>query len=173
LLQLEFRIRREEALKCQPRRSTDDVLVLHRSACKGGKARSLRAETAEQREAIRMAKEVGCKGSLIPSRLRYDQWRDGGYRRACESIGLEGTREDPIGTHVLRHEGARDDYQKLSGMASPLDGGPYRANMTRDEKARDWAARDEIAGRMGHGRRAIAAAYVGGARAPDGEGDGS
>ena len=173
LLQLEFRVRREEALKCQPWRSTAAVLVLHGSACKGGKARSLRAETVEQREAIQIAKEVSGRGSMIPPRWRYDQWRDGGYRRACESIGLEGTREHPIGTHVLRHEGARSDYQQLSGMPSPLDGGPHRADMTRDEKARDWAARDEIAGRMGHGRRAIAAAYVGGARAPDGEGDGS
>ena len=168
-LQIEFHVRREEALKCQPWRSTADVLVLHGSACKGGKPRSLRAETAEQREAIRMAQEVAGKGSLIPPRLRYDQWRDGGYRRACESIGLEGTREDPIGTHVLRHEGARRDYQQLSGMASPLDGGLHRADMTRDEKARDQAARDVISGRMGHGRRAIAAAYVGGTRKPEEE----
>lgn len=173
LLQLEFHVRREESLKVIPARSTDDVLVLHGAACKGGKARALRAETAAQREAIRIAKEVAGRGSLIPPRLRYETWRDGAFRRACRSIGLEGTRDDPIGTHVLRHEGARAEFRQLSGMASPLDGGPYRKDMGLDEKARDWAARDEISSRKGHGRRAIASAYVGGARAPDEEGDDS
>ena len=164
LLQLEFGIRREEALKVQPRRSTGDVLVLHGSACKGGRPRSLLADTEGKRDAIRLAKEVAGKGSLIPPRLSYAGWRDRGYRDACRAVGLEGTREDPIGTHVLRHERARQDYEQRSGMASPLDGGPYRAEMTRDEKARDRAARDEVADQMGHGRRAIAAAYVGGTK---------
>lgn len=164
-LQTEFGIRRKEALMIQPRRSSSDSLVLHGPATKGGRPRSIEARTEAQRAAIAYAKAVAGGGSLIPPGRTYASWR-AAYRHEAERAGV------PNGsTHAIRHAYAQARYAEESGQAAPLSGGPWRADMDADERAADGDARDVVSAELGHGRRAVSAQYLGGAKAPDEGGD--
>ena len=160
-LQKAFGLRRKEALLVQPGRSPADcsMLVLHGECTKGGRYREIPAYTAEQREAIAYAKSVAGGGSLVPPVRSYISWRHE-YRREAERCGL------PNGsTHCLRHAWAQARYEALSGMAAPVAGGPWRGDMDADQRRADGQGRDGVSKELGHGRRAVTAAYIGGAKA--------
>jgi integrase len=57
--------------------------------------------------------------------------------------------------HGLRHQGAADDYERMTGMPPPVAGG------SGVDPAIDLMARQEIAERLGHGRIQITAVYCG------------
>ena len=161
MLQKEFGLRRKECLMIQPRRSTADTLVLHGPSTKGGRPRSIKARTEGQRAAIAYAKAVAGGGSLVPPSRTYASWRDE-YRREAERAGI------PHGsTHRVRHAYAQGRYAEESGQAAPLAGGPWKGNMDAEGKAADGKGRDVVSGELGHGRRGIAAQYLGGSKPPD------
>lgn len=170
-LQKEFGLRRAEALKIQPWRSGDPEtathLVLHRSACKGGRPREILIRTEAQREAFRFAADVAQGGSLIPPGLKYagkgESWRDE-YRKEAALAGL------PDGaSHGLRHAYAQARYVGLTaelsggeGWKAPVNGGPWRSEMTPEDAAVDRLARQVVAEELGHGKARRASAYLGG-----------
>ena len=170
-LQKEFPLRREEALKIQPWRSGDPEtathLVLHGSACKGGRPRDIPIRTEAQREALRFASDVAQGGSLIPPGLKYagkgGSWRDE-YRKEAALAGL------PDGaTHGLRHAYAQARYEELTGWPAPVNGGPWRVDMSAADAEVDRQARLLVAEELGHGQARRASAYLGGL-APDDDG---
>lgn len=167
-LQERFGVRRKEALLAEPWRSPADnsKLVLHGAACKGGRPREIEARTEADREAIAFAKDVAQGGNLVPPGRTYKEWRNE-YRREAERAGV------PNGsTHSLRFAYAEARYAELSGQDAPVAGGPYRADMDADERDADGAARDALSAELGHGRRAVVSAYIGGAKAPEPDGEG-
>lgn len=164
-LQLEFGLRRKESLLVEPNRSPADnsKLVLHGPACKGGRPRTIEARTEGQRQAIAYAKDVAGSGSLVPPGRDYKTWCDA-YRREAARAGV------PNGsTHGLRFAYAEARYADEAGHSAPVAGGPYKAEMTAEERAADGMGRDVVSAELGHGRRVVVSAYIGGARPPDDE----
>jgi integrase len=77
-------------------------------------------------------------------RLRYVMERFGITRAALGVV-----------PHGLRHQGAAEDFERLTGAAPPVAGGPaVDADLDR-------RARLEISSRLGHGRVQIVSAYLG------------
>lgn len=100
-LQCAFGLRREEALKVQPFRSTATRLVLHGGACQGGRPRNVDVETPEQAEALAFAKQVAGRGSLIPPEYTYKAWRSK-YRQEAVRAGVPSGSTDAIWRGYVR-----------------------------------------------------------------------
>lgn len=97
-------------------------------------------------------------GSLIPDTYTRDSWIKRAYIIA-KRCGI--SREHGITLHGLRHERANDIYEAMTGVKSPVrGGGPV-------DKQIDDNARLVVAEHLGHSRKQIAGAYLGGVqRAP-------
>ena len=161
-LQLEFGLRRKEALLVEPSRSPADnsKLVIHAAAGKGGRPREIEARTESQRKALAFAKDVAGGGRMVPPGRDYKNWRDE-YRREAERAGV------PNGsTHSLRFAYAEARYAAEAGQPAPVAGGPYKADMDAAQRAVDGEARDVVSAELGHGRRVVVSTYIGGARKP-------
>ncbi len=80
-------------------------------------------ETEEQRAALARACELANRqsGSLIPEGYRYVDWQFHCYY-LCRKVGLTG---DQLGItmHGLRHGYLNEQYHKLAGQLSPVQGG--------------------------------------------------
>lgn len=149
-----------QAAAIAPTRSPTDLaeaghhLLIHRGT-KGGRPRLFPVDTADRQAAIAQARQVvtateeslgGPTLSLVQAmrRLRY----------CMERFGV--TRADlGVVPHGLRHQGAADDYEALTGQAPPVAGGQPV------DRATDMAARQRIASRLGHNRTAITSMYLG------------
>jgi len=153
-LQQAFGLRREEALKIQPRwADRGDHLQLKDSWTKGGRARCVPIRTAKQIYLLKEAKILAGRGSLIPPDRSYiDQLRI--YERHTANAGLSKM-------HGLRHAYAQQRYQELTGWSSPHAGGPKSTELTREQKSIDLSARLKISAELGHCREQITAVYVG------------
>lgn len=160
ILQSEFGLRREEAMKIQPEYALDsrsplDPLVteirLKGSWTKGGRDRSISLRTASQREALVRAAVLARSGSLIPPDRSYrqhlQQWEQ---QTAAMGVGR---------THGLRHAFAQRRYFELTAWQAPAVAGVRK--LTAEEKAQDHEARQIISNELGHGRIAITNAYLG------------
>ena len=150
MLQEAYGLRRKECLKVIPSKSPADNsrLVLHGNATKGGRPRTIPADTPERRAALAYAREVAGGGSLIPPRYSYEDWREV-YRTEAERAGV------PNGsTHLLRRGHAQERLETLRG----------------DHDGNEGNARDELAQELGHGRRHVVGYYVG--KAGGGQADG-
>jgi hypothetical protein len=160
VLQSEFGLRREEAMKFQPEyalsgRSPLDSetreIRLKGSWTKGGRDRVIPIRTQSQREALAKAAYLARDGSLIPPGRSYRQhvivWE---RETAAQGIGR---------THGLRHAYAQRRYMELTGWAAPAVAG-IRA-LTPEERLKDKEARSIISEELGHGRIAITNAYLG------------
>ena len=155
ILQKEFGLRREEAMKVRPEwADRGDRLVLRRSWAKGGRPREIPIETAAQREALDMAKRIAGKGSLIPPESSYKE-QMGRFQRETAKVGLGNS-------HGLRHAYAQDRYEEVADMKPPVAGGKTTRNMSQDEKERDTKARLQVSKELGHNRKDVASAYLGG-----------
>ena len=160
VLQSEFGLRREEAMKFQPEYalsgrspldpSTDEIR-LKGSWTKGGRDRVIPLRTPEQREALAKAAFLARFGSMIPPDRSYRQhlilWEQ---QTAAQGIGR---------THGLRHAYAQRRYLELTGWQSPAVAGVRK--LTPDERLKDREARLIISEELGHGRIAITNAYLG------------
>lgn len=158
MLQAEFGLRREEAMKMQPEyalsgRSPYEAteIRLKGSWTKGGRDRIIPIRSQSQRDALARAAVLAKSGSMIPPDRSYRQhliaWEQ---QTAAQGIGR---------THGLRHAYAQRRYHELTGWAAPAVAGIRL--LTPDERLSDQAARKTISEELGHGRIAITNAYLG------------
>ncbi len=153
-LQAAFGLRREEALKIQPRWSDrGDHLYLKASWTKGGRARTVPIRTGAQRTVLEEAKALAGQDSLIPRDRQYiQQLRI--YERQTANAGLSRM-------HGLRHAYAQQRYRELTGWACPHAGGPARKLLMVADREKDEQARLAISRELGHVRAQIVAVYCG------------
>ena len=154
-LQAAFGLRREEAIKFNPRiADKGDFICLKPSWTKGGRYREVPITHPKQRAILDEVRELVKDGALIPDGKRYiDQLRT--YEHATLKAGLKNN-------HGLRHAYAQWRYQTLTGWKSPAAGGPKAAEMTPAMQTADREARLEIAEELGHGRIDVTNTYLGG-----------
>ena len=153
-LQSVFGLRREEAIKFNPRYADrDDRVVLKASWCKGGREREIPILKEEQREILNEVHILANNGSLIPEELRYvDQLRI--FERETSAAGIGNT-------HGLRHAYAQERYLELTGWKCPVAGGPSTKELSASERIVDLEARQIVSWELGHERIAITKAYLG------------
>ncbi len=154
-LQQAFGLRREEALKIQPRwADRGKHLQLKASWTKGGRERTVPIRTTEQRAVLEQAKQLAGLGALIPGSRNYiEQLRI--YERHTANAGLSKM-------HGLRHAYAQQRYRDLTGWPCPHAGGPTKTQLTAAQQQADQQARLTISAELGHVRAQITAVYVGG-----------
>jgi len=153
-LQQAFGLRREEAIKFQPRHADrGDHLELKASWTKGGKARVIPVRTEAQRAVLDRARQLVGNGSLIPSSRNYRQQLRI-YERHTANAGLSKM-------HGLRHAYAQRRYAELTGWPTPAAGGPTVKALTPEQKAIDQQARLTISQELGHERPQVVAIYCG------------
>ena len=158
LLQKEFGLRREEALKIRPwSADKGEHLHLQASWCKGGRERNIPIRTAAQRQALDMAKKIaesigGRHGSLIPKELSYKEHMKH-YEKQTLAAGIHG--------HGIRHQYAQDRFKNLTGLDCPKAGGLTWKELTTEQQKIVRTARLTIASELGHGREIIANNYLG------------
>jgi len=153
-LQQAFGLRREEAIKIQPRwADRGKHLHLKASWTKGGRERTVPIRTTEQRAVLEKAKQLAGLGALIPGGRKYiAQLRI--YERHTANAGLSKM-------HGLRHAYAQQRYRELTGWPSPHAGGPAKKQLTAAQRQADQRARLTISAELGHVRAQITAVYVG------------
>ena len=153
-LQAAFGLRREEAMKIQPRwADRGDKLILKGSWTKGGRPRAIPIRTAYQRGVLEEAKRLAQNGSLIPNHKSYRQHLHT-WEHATRKSGLSKT-------HGLRHAYAQTRYQELTGWKSPHQGGSARNKLNGEKRDLDHKARMQIAEELGHSRITITYVYLG------------
>lgn len=154
LLQKEFGLRREEAMKLIPSQADQGKsLVLQGSWTKGGKPRSVPINTESQRKVLDQSKQLVGHGSMIPSARKYVQHMRI-FEKQMHRVGLGRT-------HGARHLYAQDRYRELAGQESPVTGGPSRQSMSKDQRDKDNEVRLQISRELGHERIQIVAVYIG------------
>jgi len=153
-LQQAFGLRREEAIKIQPRwADRGKHLHLKASWTKGGRERTVPIRTQEQRAVLEQAKRLAGLGALIlRGRTYVEQMRI--YERHTANAGLSRM-------HGLRHAYAQQRYQELTGWPSPHAGGPTKKELTPTQHETDKQARLTISNELGHVREQITAVYIG------------
>jgi hypothetical protein len=153
-LQRAFGLRREEALKFQPRYADrGDKLVLKPSWTKGGKAREIPVRTRAQRIVLARAWRLVGNGSLIPPERSFVQHLRV-YVRQIMNAGLSKM-------HGLRHAYAQRRYFELTGWRCPHAGGPNSKHLSPEQRRIDKAARLTISKELGHEREQVVAVYIG------------
>ena len=153
-LQEEFGLRREEALKFQPRFAIrGDTIHLKNSWTKGGKAREIPIVKESQRALLSDFKHFRQGQSMIPSHLSYAQAVKA-YENSCNTAGLDRN-------HGLRYRYAQERYKEITSNLSPRCGGKSRSDMTKQEITIDNAARYIISKELGHERLSITNVYLG------------
>lgn len=153
-LQQAFGLRREEAIKFQPRYADrGDHLVLKDSWTKGGKSRVIPIRTESQRMLLDSTHRLAGSGSLIPATRNYRQQLKV-YERNTINAGLSKL-------HGLRHAYAQHRYAELTGWHSPAAGGPSSRSLTPGQRAADREARLTISRELGHEREQVTSVYCG------------
>jgi integrase len=123
-LQAAFGLRREEAIKFQPRYADrGDHIALKGSWTKGGRERTVPITTTEQRDALHAAHRLAGTGSLIPANKTYIQQRHV-YDGQCKAASLSSM-------HGLRHQYSQSRYEALTGWKAPSAGGPSSGGIER------------------------------------------
>jgi len=153
-LQAAFGLRREEALKFQPRLAdAGDAITLKASWTKGGKARVVPITHARQREILDHVAALAGDGSLIPADQTYIAHLKA-YEYQTLKVGLANT-------HGLRHRWAQWRYKQLTGWDCPAAGGPSSLVLSGHEQRIDREARAQLSLELGHGRIEITKVYLG------------
>lgn len=156
----ELGLRAKEASLVDARRAyaegCERAEVAINAGTKGGRKRFVPiTRPAQQLEALRAAAAAqGRDRSMIPSRQSWAKWLHGELRAARDVV------HEHIGggIHDLRASYACERYEARTGCLAPVHAGGV---MTASRQA-DAKAREIIAAELGHGRAAIAAAYLGG-----------
>lgn len=156
LLGLNFGLRLREAFMLKPHRADKLMYVALAEGTKGARDRTVPIESDDQKAVIEMAKQFanGVNGhigmpnkSLLQTRNRVNY-----VLRKC---GITSKKMDAT-FHGLRHQFANDFFQRRSGVDSPVRGGP---NLSGDV---DELARLQTSEALGHSRKIITSAYLGG-----------
>ncbi len=155
-LQAAFGARVKESICFRPRIDATDASVTFDRGTKGGRKREVRIETDAQRAALAHAQALVQREDAPladPGRtLKQNHWR---FYNVLKTVGV--TRSGLGKTaHGLRHTYAGDKYESLTGTQPPIRGGE-----TVDTET-DSAARLRIARELGHARKSVSSAYLGG-----------
>lgn len=151
MLQQAFGLRREEALKLEPKKATKYGHI-HLTKTKGNRPRAVPITSNAQRRLLQEVKAFAGDGSLIPAGLRYvDALAH--YRNATRRAGLQGL-------HGLRHAYAQRRYEALSGLKAPFND-PAGRRLTKEEQIQDRSARLAVSEELGHGRLDVTTVYLG------------
>lgn len=129
--------------------------LLVRRGTKGGRPRLFPVDTPQRVAAIDQAHQLARHedDSIADPALNLAQAMRR-LRYCMERFGI--TRADlGVVPHGLRHQGAADDYQAMTGEVPPVAGG------TVVDVETDADARQRIARRLGHNRPAVSAMYLG------------
>lgn len=154
LLQREFGLRREEAIKFRPSYADrGDRLVLKASWTKGRKEREIPIRTEGQRQVLEQAYQLAGHGSLIPTDRSYiRQLRI--YERQTAGAGLNRM-------HGLRHQYAQFRYKEITGWEAPAIGGPVARELNGSQRQTDKRARQIVSRELGHERLQVTSVYLG------------
>ena len=153
-LQQAFGLRREEAIKFQPKFADRvDHIRLKPSWTKGGKARTVPLRTHAQRALLDRAHQLAGHGSMIPA--------DRSYRRQVRLYERQIANAGLSRLHGLRHAYAQSLYERLTGWKPPVAGGPSARALSPKQRARDRQARLAISRELGHEREQISKVYLG------------
>ncbi|OOF41667.1 integrase [Rodentibacter rarus] len=156
-LQQAFGLRREEAIKFQPKFADRETeIVLKGSWCKGGRERMIPITTPEQRRLLDEI-HVFCREnntqSLIPRHKTYEQ--------QMRTYEYQTAKVGEVKNHGLRHRYAQKRYEELSGLLSPKKGGKTSRRLSESEKQANQEARLQVSSELGHNREEITAVYLG------------
>lgn len=155
-LSREFGLRFEESIKIRVvDADCGNELRLQGSWCKGGVPRVVPIRAVSQRIALDRARAISGANSLCPQGTSYIEHT----RRARSLINQFGIHQ----IHGLRHAYAQRRYAELTGWAPPAQGGPQATDMTKEQYARDRAARMTVSNELGHGRVSVTNVYLGSA----------
>ena len=153
-LQAAFGLRREEAIKFQPKYAIqDDHIKLKSSWCKGGRARTVPIANDEQRRLLTEVDAFAKGGSLIHPLMTYVQQL---HRYEGQTLRAGFSK-----LHGLRHSYAQRRFEELAGFLCPATGGPTSKELTPEQRALNEKARAMISAELGHSREAITAVYLG------------
>lgn len=156
-LQQEFGLRREEAIKFQPKFADRETKILLKGSwCKGGRERTIPITTPEQRHLLDEI-HVFCREnntqSLIPHHKTYEQ--------QMRTYEYQTAKVGEVKNHGLRHAYAQRRYETLSGLSSPKNGGKTSRKLSESEKNANFKARLQVSSELGHNREEITAVYLG------------
>ncbi len=152
-----FGLRIQEAILIRPRVSDMGSNIIVEEGTKGGRPRQVLVVTEKQRDILDRAKKMSLmstKGAMIsPDRTVAQELRRTYY--ICEKLGITKANLG-VTNHGLRHGYANDGLEELTGVATPVRGGPELPNTPEIV-----AAKQAISNALGHRRIQITAAYVG------------
>jgi integrase len=162
-----FGLRFKEGVMCRPHADvltaaqagkpggeTGMYLHVHRGA-KGGRGRYVPIDTPERQRAVDFARLIAKdeNESVSDPRLTLTQ-AIRHLRYVLECCGM--TKADlKVTPHGFRHQYAADEYEGVTGLRPPVEGG------AAPDKATDVAARLDVSMKLGHGRPDISNAYLG------------
>ncbi len=155
LAQLRFGLRVKESVMLRPWRADAGEALLVDDGTKGGRARVIPLRSQEQRDALNFLKaQVRTHNdSLADPALTLKQAMTR-YYVVMRAAGI--TRKGlGITSHGLRKEFANRIYFELTGVRSPVQGGPPI------DRAVDRAARLRLVEHLGHARESVGTAYLG------------
>lgn len=156
LLQWAFMLRAKEAWLLQPKLADQGAVLAVNWGTKGGRHRVVPIREAWQRTILEFAKGYAndVNGSMIPATFSLKTWKCRFYR-VCRRCGI--SQEAGLVPHGLRHQGANDLYEELTGVASPVrEAAPAEVAAWLDRLARSIVAET-----LGHSREQITSAYCG------------
>ena len=155
LAQLRFGLRVKEAVMLRPWRADAGAALLVDDGTKGGRPRVVPLHSQEQRDALNYLKtQVRTRnGSLADPALTLKQAMTR-YYVVMRAAGIT-RRGLGITSHGLRKEFANKTYFELTGVKSPVQGGPPI------DRVVDREARLRLVEHLGHARESVGAAYLG------------
>jgi site-specific recombinase XerC len=155
-LQHGFGLRPRESWQLRPHLADKGSYLQIIHGTKGGRDRVVAIDTPEKRALIDRAKTFAAtrSSSMGDPRKTLAQVKNH-YYDVVRDCGIKRKGGLMITSHGLRHEKVNDDYERKTGVASPVRGG---APVDREI---DRAARLEIAEELGHSRESITTHYLG------------
>ena len=162
-----FGLRFKEAVMCRPHADvvttaqagkpasdSGTYMCLHRGT-KGGRLRYVPIDTPERQRAVDFARLIAKDESESVSDPRLGLVQAIRHLRyVMECCGI--TKADlQVTPHGFRHQYAAEEYEGITGVPPPVEGG------AAPDKALDATARQDVALKLGHGRPAISNAYLG------------
>lgn len=155
LAELRFGLRVKEAIMLRPWRADAGEALLVDDGTKGGRPRVVPLRNQEQRDALSYLKtQVRSRnGSLADPSLALKQ----AITRYYVVMRAAGITRKGLGitSHGLRKEFANRVYFELTGVRSPVQGGPPI------DRVVDRDARLRLVEHLGHARESVGSAYVG------------
>lgn len=156
-LQFRFGLRLKESLLFQPHLCDHGTHIAIERGAKGGRTRNVPVTDAEQLALLSRLKTLASTraSTMIPPELTLIGYRNRIYS-LTRRFGL--TRRKGLNLHGLRHEYAARRYAGITGHPGPL-----RSDAQVDPE-NDLVARHVIAQDLGHARKYVVGAYIGGLR---------